>query len=358
MARPGGLNSRETLNRLLREVGRRLWLQRLGRSLAWSSWLVVALSMGALAWDALFEPPRLTLVWSAAGTLLLAAIAVAAAQRPGAASAAAWADRWLGGASAYAASLEFLGDAGDRQDPAALAHLDAWTATAAETSRQQLREMKMRWLPARSAVAAVVSLVLASLTITLSEDVGARAIDAYQSSVPADPAIAAPRTAGVDGLARELAREAQVAAAAPPGDRPAQDPSHSGPAGQEVGAVDREEDSTAGPRRSAPRETSPGGGRQAGRTAAADAPGALTSGDLRLRLSRRDLDFGAAGQGRASTDTAGHYLEPDAGDRRQRDREGFAAAAARLPAATLVSVEGPAEHELVRRYFEERGRQP
>ena len=104
--------------------------------------------------------------------------------------------------------------------------------------------------------------------------------------------------------------------------------------------------------------TSSGGGEQAGRADAGHEAGALTAGELRLRITQRDTPLDAAGRQSAGSGAAGTYQDAGASGSQAPGGPLRAAAAARLPAGSRAWVRGPAQTELVNRYFEERGRQP
>ncbi len=372
MDRLNGTACGALLAQLLGEVQRRLWLQRLGQALRIASWLVLGASIGAAISSMLSGMPDAAILWSVAGGLYLAAVLTAGGRRPAASTAAAWADRHLGGSSAYAASLEFLAGQPPGRDRAMLAHLDAWTATAAAASRQQLRATPSHWLPARALVAAVIALALASLTIGLSAGEGA-----LRSRAPATPAGVAALPIGtdpaVDRLARQFARNAQPARAADDGsgksgadDQGGQDAGSRGPPQRDRGAAASQpgtmEERTEPQGMATGVRSAAGGGEQAGQVDAGDDPGGITASDLRLRVERRDLDRDAAAR-RSSVDNATGAYQDDGGagsgpGSGPRDATPAAVRAARLPAGRLAGVSGPAETELVNRYFEQRGRQP
>jgi hypothetical protein len=361
MDRLGELNTSPALMPLLREVRRRLWLRQLGRGLAWSSWLVVAASVMTTAVSAaLSERPGLLLMWSTAGVLYLAAALVVSARPPGTAAVAAWADRQLGGASAYTASLEFHGADRGSVDPAALEYLDSWAAAAAETSRRQLHATPSRWLPTRSLAAALVALALASLTMALPADGGAASTDGLASVVPAAPVMPTQAVTDLDRLASELAREPPTRSSAedgvPESDSHRANAQLPGPADanrQPAAAAD-----LSGMSPPSAGSTSSGGGEQAGAADAGDEPGQRTEGDLRLRVTRRDIRVDAEGERLASAATAGSYRDQGAGGSRPGGAPTPGAPAARLPDGSRAGSRGPLANELVNRYFAERGKQP
>jgi hypothetical protein len=362
-----GTASGAVLAQLLGEVRCRLWLQSLGRALQIASWLVLGASALAAISSVLFGSQDAAIMWSAAGGLYLAATLIAASRRPAPHTAAAWADRHLGGCSAYTASLEFLTGNAPGCNRTMLAHLDAWTANAVAASRRQLHAISSHWLPARALGAAIIMLALATLTIGLSAEEGRIRMRMQEPSPVGFTTMSATKGAAGDQLARRFARTVQTAGKEEddsrkggPDDQGEQDTGLPALQQRDRDAAARRDEKIeerTDPHGMASVDRSPAGeGEQAGQLDAGDEPGGITANDLHLRVARRAMVRDAAGM-RSSVDNAtGAYQDDSGAGSRSRVAAPPAVRAARLSAGPVAGVTGPAETELVKRYFEQRGR--
>jgi hypothetical protein len=136
----------------------------------------------------------------------LAALGWSALRRPGEAESALFADRHLGGESAYSTWLEARADAGLVHDTPALRRLAQWTAAAVPRSRSELEALHLPLRLARPLAAAAICTVVAALVTALpAAHHGAELEPSRQAREPSQTA--EPLPLDDDALARELAAE-------------------------------------------------------------------------------------------------------------------------------------------------------
>ena len=173
------------LQTLLGAVQRRLWRAQfvvaLRRAL-WGSTAVVSLAtVGQLAGLTMPVGALLTAV----GALWLLLLARAARQRPGAAACALWADRHLGGASAFTTWLETVGAPSATANKPAVAWLQQWTEQRVPESLRVLDERRAPVQLARPLLALLVGLALAALVSMLHQPAPTAAVQAAARPSPA-----------------------------------------------------------------------------------------------------------------------------------------------------------------------------
>jgi hypothetical protein len=158
--------SARAVRSLLATVRRRLWRDRFVEATRHALWASAALVTTATALHLALGQPGLAITLAVAGAAWLVALARAAVKRPSVAESALFADRFLGGESAYSTWLETdVADAGVPHTPA-LQRLAHWTDAAAPTSRAALAALHTpsrlgRPLAAAGVCAAVAALVMA-----------------------------------------------------------------------------------------------------------------------------------------------------------------------------------------------------
>jgi len=201
---------------LLGAVRRRLWLERLVAALRLALWSWAAILAIAAALHLASGRPGLAVAVVVATVAGLAALGWAALQRPSEAESALYADRRLGGESAYSTWLEARTDAGLANDTPPLRRLVQWTAAAAPRSRSTLEALHLPLRLARPFAAAVICTVVAALVTALPA--AGRGADvepsgqARESSQPAEPL-----SLDDDALAQELAAELSTPRDSPDG---------------------------------------------------------------------------------------------------------------------------------------------
>jgi hypothetical protein len=225
---------------MLAAVGRRLWRGRFARAArtalwAWASILAVAAATHLVAG----RPGFLTAVALGAAAWL-AAVAWAATQRPTRSESALYADRVLGGASAYTTLLEAGNTIGRRNDTPALRWLAQWAAAKAPASRQALEArhdpLRLARPLATAGICTAVAAVVMSLPVAPSGTTDRRATVTAGEAGPAEPL-----SLGEPGLAETLA--AELATQIPPEDagHGSMDPADGGAAGAGPDGAERSE---------------------------------------------------------------------------------------------------------------------
>jgi hypothetical protein len=201
---------------LLAAVRRRLWLERLLAALRGALWSWAAILAIAAALHLASGSPGLAAACAVATVAVLAALGRAALQRPGEAESALYADRRLGGESAYSTWLEARADAGRAHDAPALRRLAQWTAAAAPRSRSALAAMPLPLKLARPLAAAAICTVVAALVTALpASERRAFAEPSRQVREPSQPA--EPLSLDDDALALDLAAELSTTRDTPDG---------------------------------------------------------------------------------------------------------------------------------------------
>lgn len=291
---------------LLGTVRRHLWRQQGGTALRRALWGTAGASLLAAAAHLLIGPAP-ALAWGAIGLAWWAGwLAWAAMRRPTDAACALWADRHLGGASAFTTWLELpsagMGPvAGARPaatvDPRAAAWLHAWVqARLPEVGRQlaaQARALGLgRPLAATLVCAALAGFVLAGPAPSASP-AQASAASATGTAMPAAPTAsgpanpAAPAPAALQRLAGDLSRTLR--------DRPRADAGQRRPDAREgKAAAGRPAGAEADP--AAPADAGPA----TGSPAAPAPPGAPTAGGDTARPAIGTLAQAGAGQGQGA----------------------------------------------------------
>lgn len=202
----GGRNGASAVRSLLGAVRRRLWLERFATALRAALWSWAAILAITAALHLALGRPGLAAAFIAAAAVGLAALGWAALRRPGDADAALYADRRLGGESAYSTWLEAHVASGGTPDTPALRRLAQWTAASAPRSRSALEALHLPLRLSRPlAAAAICTLVAALVTALPAADTHRDAEPARQAREPSPPT--EPLSLDDDALARELAAE-------------------------------------------------------------------------------------------------------------------------------------------------------
>ena len=201
-----GTDGSTSVRSLLAAVRRRLWRERFVVALRVALWSWAAILAAATALHLAVNWPGLGVAVAIAGAAGLAALGWAALRRPGEAESALYADRRLGGESAYSTWLEARAGADDARNTPALRRLAQWTTAAARRSQGALEALHAPLRLARPFVAATICTVVAALVTALpAADRGTDAGRARQAREPSQAT--EPLSLDDDGLARELAAE-------------------------------------------------------------------------------------------------------------------------------------------------------
>ncbi len=181
------------LQTLLGAVRHTLWRAQFvvatRRALWASSALELLAAIGSLSGWAVHHAAVLVAV----GVLWVLLLSWAAWQRPGAAACALWADRHLGGASAFTTWLETAGSPSALHSAPAVLWLRQWTEQRVPESLRLLGERRTRNHLGRPLLVALVSAALAALVATLNPPA---LTAAGVASAPPPPAAASPAGAG------------------------------------------------------------------------------------------------------------------------------------------------------------------
>lgn len=284
---------------LLDAVGQRLWRGHALAAMRLSLWGTASLLLFAALAHVAKGPVSLTGLWTTILLLWGVAAARAVTQRPGSVECAAWADRNLGGESAYSTWLESRGATRrDREDPA-LQWLEQWMKAAVPRSLGLLADRREPTSLARplatvlicAAVAVVVLKVPASghrgdvEPLARSDASGHRAGDA----APPDAT-----TLDDTALAEELAETLRST-----GRAPEVEPRGPGPSS---GAPGSEYDGDQG--------SGASGQRGAAREAAGSAATSVAASDAGTTGSGRDTTGTGEGSGREAGDSRDDRRDP------------------------------------------------
>lgn len=350
------------LQRLLAGVQRHLRRERLAAAARFAAWgTAIAAVLGALLHVVVrpVSPPGLL---AALATPWLVALLQVITQRARPAECAAWADRHLGGRSAYSTWLEMIATSRDAAAPA-LAHLEAWLA---ESTPGRLAQLAAWPFDARLRKPLAAALVCSALALALlqlparplasggeSPQVEARSTATGTSQRPAVPTESARATdtgirdeSDTDLVALEQQRRDATAA-----DTNASD-----------AAAETDGDTSSAPRDSAQSQATArvtATGREAGDSPDPGADTALTTpwqGELATQLRQisgtRERDALRADATRAAD------YDQSSGASGDTPADAVRAAAATPPPARPALRLGPAEQAYLRAYFADSGATP
>jgi len=202
----GGPSGSSAVRSLLAAVRRRLWRERLVAAARAALWSWAAILAVASALHLAVGRPGLAVAFAVAAAAGLAALGRAALRRPGESESALYADRCLGGESAYSTWLETHAGADEAKDTPALQRLAQWAAVAAPRSRSALEALHEPLRLGQPLAAAAICTVVATLVTSLpAADRSAGTGVSQPAREPSQPA--EPLSLEDDALARELAAE-------------------------------------------------------------------------------------------------------------------------------------------------------
>ncbi|MCC6853805.1 MAG: hypothetical protein IT502_16005 [Rubrivivax sp.] len=187
-------------------VRRRLWLRQAAAAARAALWCLAALALLALLLHLVVRPLPLRVVPALAAVLALAALAWSAARRPSEDRCALWADRELGGASAFTTLLDARRGRLRGADAQALQCLQTWAAAQVPAALAALPARRVPMRLARPFAAAVVCTALALLVLALpGAGPAAPGEAASAAGAPARPTTDAPAAPAASELARQVA---------------------------------------------------------------------------------------------------------------------------------------------------------
>jgi hypothetical protein len=343
---------------LLRAVRRRLRLHRAADALRFAAWTTVALALIAILLHLFVRPVGLSAAAFAIALCWLGALAQAAATRIDAKDCAAWADRHLGGSTAYATYLEFL-DAPSPGETPALRRLNDWVEQVAPRSLEQLHAMPRRAGLSKPAAVAAVAVALTVVLLQLPAHPHV-AIPPQSRNGPAIDRPELPIRPAAEGDSRAAA--APAISRAERSDRNAA-PGTAGSDGITALATDRPSsaevsDRAVGAQKAVVAHEPASGGRNAGESPdSAPDTGLSDAWQGEMAASLQALADPAQGRTRTDSTLAAEF----------RDRSGasppaspasIAVAAASPPEARFTAKLTPAEQAYVRAYFAGSGVEP
>ncbi len=364
---------------LLDAVQRRLWRDRFLAAGRQALWTAAAVSATAIALHLLLTPVG-PAAWGTVIVLMAVVLgARAAAARPPEAACALWADRHLGGASAYSTLLEQRqrGAASPALDSPALRQLERWVLEQLPQAQRQLAAQRQPARLARPLVAALVCAALAGGVLALFDRPPPSPPAPHPSVSPVTgatpPALGAAGGSAPNGLAGDIAQALRSTAPQALDDQPeagaggpsarAGRPDGRAPAKASGGSADG---GTAASGASVSAPSSPGTTTAAGASGATGSSTGREAGDGRdLRgqaglsrlqpLPRAVTRSGAAvagGQRQADDASAGRYDDQDAAQRPLDGATGgFNAAAATKPPVTASKPLGATQNSYVQAWM-------
>ncbi|EHR70341.1 hypothetical protein BurJ1DRAFT_1473 [Burkholderiales bacterium JOSHI_001] len=200
-----------TLDSLIAVTRRHLWRVHLGAAVRRAAWGSAGLLLLAAAWHLGLGPLAPPLLAALLCAIWAAALAWAALQRPGDTDCALWADRHLGGASAFSTWLDLNQGRHQAADPGAVAWLQDWATARVPPALRQLAHRPPAEGGARPVLALAVCAGLLAAVATLSPPRPPRrpvpAPDtALAAARPSTDGLAAASAPGLQDLAGELSQ--------------------------------------------------------------------------------------------------------------------------------------------------------
>ena len=278
---------------LLATVRRRLWRERFVQATRTALWAWAAILAAAAALHLAVGQPHLGIAVAVAAGAWLAALAGAALRRPTEPESALFADRFLGGESAYSTWLEARAG-GNAADTPALHRLAQWTAAAVPASRRALDTRQPQSRLVRPLAAAGICTAVAALVTALPTAERNASGEPAREARTATTTVEAP-SLGDDALARELAAELATPAgpSVGPGD----------PGRGSMGHADGADPAASAAMAREPRTAEPGAPREGERRATA-AEAAVAATDGASPVGTAGADLGADDRLRASATRA------------------------------------------------------
>lgn len=205
-----------TIPTLLGAVGRHLWRRQVLAVVRTALWASAGLMLvGAAVHLAVLPLPASAVAWTM-GWLWAAALVRAVARPPRDTVCALWADRHLGGASAFSTWLELRAGQPGNSDQATHVRLETWAAAQVPAALQRLADQAVPARLARPLVSLAVCGALAALVMALSDPAPLREPHSAAASAAADPqasAMSAAATSPLPPPANDLRNTLQAAAA-------------------------------------------------------------------------------------------------------------------------------------------------
>jgi hypothetical protein len=156
-----------TTHSLFEAVRRRLLLQRLATALRSAAWTAAAIMISMALVHMFVARFDVTAILAAAALPWLVAAGWTASHRITPAECAAWADRHLGGTSAYATLLETAGDQPSQPASPAVERLLQWVEAAVPRSEAMLQTLPLHMRLAKPVMAMFVSAALTAILMQI-----------------------------------------------------------------------------------------------------------------------------------------------------------------------------------------------
>ncbi len=365
---------------LLGGVRRRLWRAQFTAAVRRAAWGSACLMLLGVAVHLIAFPlPVAALAWAVA-VPWAATIAWAAWRRPADPACALWADRRLGGASAYTTWLEVRAGQHGTADAAAVRGFEQWALARVPDSLRRLAAMPAPAQLARPLVSMAVCTALATLVLALPqatrssrpplEAAAGSAVsgDRPLAAAPAAPALVneiaqAMRAPDAPDTAQRGGARRQAATNPGPGDESQQPPAlPDGSAGAGARAATAQTSSgpsvAVGPSSGGELATGAGGGREAGDSPDQRADGGVSHA-LRGTITVQRSALGARGTvggWQADIDRSATYGEEPSRPGTAAPQSGPAPAAATPPAATDATQLTPTETSYIQAWMKASGR--
>jgi hypothetical protein len=157
-----------TVDVLLGQVRWRLWRAQFVAAIRQASWATIAIMALATVVHWTWRSVRLDAVVAAIAAAWILALARAAWQRPSDVACAWWADRTLGGESAYSTLLDMRDPGRSAGAGAALRRLEAWTAARLPVSLAMLAQRRPDAGARNALLPALAACVVGALALTAS----------------------------------------------------------------------------------------------------------------------------------------------------------------------------------------------
>ena len=345
-------------DQLLRSVERRLRRQHIAAAARFATWATTSIALVAVLLHLFVRPMGIgavaltvSICWAAA---MLQALLTPIRTR----ECAEWADRHLGGSSAYSTYLEFASKDGEARSVPALARLLQWIEQAARSGMELLDSMSQSTGVMKPAAVALVAALLAIALLQIPTHARAPASTPGSAQVPAPapgmPGAAGEPDAGDEAAAAVAARPRRSGAAGEGHEAGGRTPS--APGARSSIESRKSEGETPG---AADAKRAAAGGRDAG-----DSPDRATDAGLseawqgELATALRPLSEPTGASARTDSGLAAEFSTNAAANGDARPAAILTPAPAAAPEARRTVRLGPAEQAYVRAYFAGSGATP
>jgi hypothetical protein len=346
---------------VLGAVRSQLRLRRVADALRFAAWVTVAIALVAVLLHLFVRPVSLAEPTLVVAIVWVAAILQAITTPTPSAECAAWADRHLGGASAYATFLELPAADHARVDSSAITRLEEWIAEVAPGSLAKLQSIPLQAGLKKPVAVAFVGVALAAVLLQVPMQRSASTASTSAQDSGALPTLGA----AARGEEPEAATEDDAASAS---STPASAPRQGENARDGVAPVRNADDQRAAaadrsaalePATAATRSRAASGGQDAGDSPDTSADAGLSEAWQGAMASQlRSLPAPAQEAARTDATLAADFTTGRDSAAAATAIATFAPAAAVAPDARRTPRLGPAEQAYVRAYFAGSGATP